>query len=156
MKVECQCGAVSFDTTTPASLSVYHCHCSHCRKQSSSAFGTSAIFPADGIFPLAPDLAAKLGCWSRPSNEGRSMDCYFCKTCGTRIMHRTIEPDGTPRKVVSIKGGIVEGLDWRGARHIFTDDAVVPIPDGVESFPGTPPVMEGRPAPPPIDGDKEA
>src|SRR5262245_16287856 len=45
MNGSCACGAVTFVTPTPTPMSVYHCHCIDCRKQSSSAFGTSAIFP---------------------------------------------------------------------------------------------------------------
>ncbi len=91
MDVRCQCGAVHFKTPTPAPLSVYHCHCVECQKQSSSAFGTSAIFAADGVFPLSPELEAKMGLWTRPSEAGRTVDCYFCKECGVRIMHRIRE-----------------------------------------------------------------
>ncbi|KAB5513195.1 Mss4-like protein [Coniochaeta sp. 2T2.1] len=131
LKVECQCGAVSFNTPTPKPIAVFHCHCSHCRRQSSSAFGTSAIFPADGLFPLSQELRSKLGLWTRPSKEGRTMDCYFCKECGVRIMHRIREADGRERPTVSIRGGIVEGLDWSVGEHIYVEDAVVPLPESV-------------------------
>ncbi|KAK3376090.1 Mss4-like protein [Lasiosphaeria ovina] len=145
MNVKCQCGAVSFETPTAAPMSVYHCHCTECQRQSSSAFGTSAIFPADGLFPLAPDLAARLSCWTRPAKDGRTMDCYFCNKCGTRVMHRIREPDATERSTVSIKGGLIDGLDWHGAQHIYTRSAVVPIPGGAQRYDTTPPPMEGRP-----------
>ncbi|KAH8890486.1 hypothetical protein GQ53DRAFT_747515 [Thozetella sp. PMI_491] len=134
MDVRCQCGAVAFKTPTPAPINLYHCHCLDCQKQSSSAFGTSAIFPTDGLFPLSPELEGKLTLWSRPSNEGRTMDCYFCKECGGRVLHRLRDPDGTPRKTMSVKGGLVDGLDWSKAKHIYTRTAVVPIPPGVESY----------------------
>ncbi|KAK4164664.1 putative glutathione-dependent formaldehyde-activating enzyme protein [Cladorrhinum sp. PSN259] len=144
MQVVCQCGTISFPTPTAEPLAVYHCHCTECQKQSSSAFGTSAIFPADGLFPLSPDLKDKLGVWTRLSNQGRTMDCYFCVDCGVRIMHRIREPDGKERDTVSIKGGVVDGLNWKGAKHIYTRTAVVPIPEDVESCEGSPERMEGR------------
>ncbi|KAK3314192.1 Mss4-like protein [Apodospora peruviana] len=139
MKVQCQCGAVSFETPTPAPTAVYHCHCTECQRQSSSAFGTSAIFPANGLFPLSADLQAKLGCWTRPAKEGRTMDCYFCNACGVRIMHRIRNADGQERPTVSIKGGAVKDLDWSEATHIYTRSAVVPIPPGAEKYETTPP-----------------
>jgi len=49
MQASCQCGAIAFKTPLPKPLAVYICHCDECRRQSSSAFGCSAIFPA---FPL--------------------------------------------------------------------------------------------------------
>ncbi|EOO02328.1 putative glutathione-dependent formaldehyde-activating enzyme protein [Phaeoacremonium minimum UCRPA7] len=144
MKVECQCGSVAFDTPQSAPLSVYHCHCTECQKQSSSAFGTSAIFPADAVFPLSKELQSRLNVWTRPAKENRTMDCYFCKECGVRIFHRIREADGTERPTVSVKGGLVDGLDWSKAKHIYTRSAVVPIPAGAERWEATPEVMEGR------------
>lgn len=60
------------------------------------------------------------------------MKCYFCKVCGTRLVHdRGV---GT----ISVKGGILEGLDWSQAKHIWTKRAVVPIPEGVEQWEAEP------------------
>ncbi|KAH7027686.1 uncharacterized protein B0I36DRAFT_327642 [Microdochium trichocladiopsis] len=55
---------------------------------------------------------------------------YFCRHCGTRLLHST--PN---KKVVSVKGGCIDGLDWTRAIHIWTKSAMVPIPEGVESYP---------------------
>lgn len=127
--VECQCGAVSFNTPTPKPIGVFHCHCSQCRKQSASAFGTSAVFPADGLFPLSRQLSEKLKIWTRQAKDGRTMDCYFCKECGVRVMHRIREADGRERSTVSIRGGIIDGLDWTSGEHIYVESAVVPLPE---------------------------
>ncbi|KAK4038530.1 Mss4-like protein [Parachaetomium inaequale] len=144
MEVICECGTVQLTTPTPSPLKVYHCHCTECRKQSASAYGTSAIFPAEGLFPLSADLSSKLDMWTRPTDKGGSMDCYFCKVCGVRVMHRIREPDGTERETVSIKGGLVNGLEWKGATHIYTRSAVVEVPEGVEQWEGAPGEMVGR------------
>lgn len=49
-----------------------------------------------------------------------------------------IEPSLTPslqgKNVVSVKGGCLEGLDWRTAIHIWTKTAMVPIPECSESY----------------------
>ena len=45
MEARCQCGSVAFKTPLPEPLALYICHCVECRRQTSSAFGTSAIFP---------------------------------------------------------------------------------------------------------------
>lgn len=45
----------------------------------------------------------------------------------------------TPRQnknVVSVKGGCLEGLDWNKAIHIWTKSAMIPIPEGAESYSG--------------------
>ncbi|KAH8903763.1 hypothetical protein BR93DRAFT_884462 [Coniochaeta sp. PMI_546] len=144
LKVECQCGAVSFNTPTPKPIGVFHCHCSHCRKQSASAFGTSAIFPADGLFPLPKGLREKLKIWTRPAKEGRTMDCYFCKECGVRVMHRIREADGQERPTVSIRGGIIDGLDWSSGEHIYVENAVVPLPETAIKHLQAPPPQKMR------------
>ncbi|KAK4118683.1 hypothetical protein N657DRAFT_651048 [Parathielavia appendiculata] len=144
MEVTCQCGAVTFTTPTPKPLALYHCHCTECRKQTASAYGSSAIFPAAGLFPLSANLSSKLGVWTRPTDSGGSMDCYFCRECGVRVMHRIKGPDGVERDTVSIKGGLLGGLDWKGAPHIYTRSAVVELPEGVDTWEGAPEGMVGR------------
>lgn len=131
-KISCQCGAIAFYASKPFPQSVYCCHCLECQKQSSSAFGTSAIFPASGMWPLPEHVQTQLGLWTRPTDSGNTLECYFCKRCGVRIFHRSIQPDGTPKPTLSIKGGCLEGLSWEGARHIYTRTARVPVPEGSE------------------------
>lgn len=128
-RIVCQCGAISFHTSTPKPIEVYFCHCTECRKQSSSAFGTSAIFPAEGMWPLPEEVQSKLSMWTRPTDKGNTLECYFCKDCGVRILHRSLRPDGTPKPTLSIKGGALEGFSFEGARHIWTKSAVVPVPE---------------------------
>ncbi|KAH8793476.1 Mss4-like protein [Hyaloscypha finlandica] len=124
MNASCQCGAIAFKTPLPKPLAVYICHCDECRRQSSSAFGCSAIFPS---FPLPASVKGALSCYSRPTASGHTLNCYFCRSCGTRVIHSTPGKD-----VVSVKGGCIEGLDWRSAKHIWCKRAMVPIPEGVE------------------------
>ncbi|KAK0736644.1 Mss4-like protein [Apiosordaria backusii] len=109
MQVTCQCAFISFPLTAPL-LDLYHCHCLECQKQSSSAFGTSAIFSSSS-FSIPVEIQSKLSMWTRPTKEGRTMDCYFCKECGCRIYHHIREADGTLRNTVSVKGGVIKGLD---------------------------------------------
>ncbi|KAL0936762.1 glutathione-dependent formaldehyde-activating enzyme [Colletotrichum truncatum] len=139
MNVECHCGAVKFPTPAPEPIDIYCCHCSECRRQSASAFGISAIFPADGLVPLSADLESKLQVWTRPTKSGGQMDCYFCRVCGSRIFHHVRESDGTRRSTVSIKGGSIKGLNFKKGKHIWTNNAVIPVPEGAESWPESPP-----------------
>ena len=122
MDVSCQCGNITFKTPLSAPLSLNICHCLECRKQSASAFGTSATFPK---FDFPPGLS----CFSRPARAGKAMKCYFCPRCGSRLVHAV---DG--EQTVRIKGGCIDGLDWTKAIHIWCKRAVVPIPEGVERW----------------------
>jgi hypothetical protein len=111
---------------------MWHCHCTDCRKQSASAFGTSAIFP---FFKLPENDAVSF--FSRTCDSGRRQNCYFCNKCGTRLMHAHIVEGGHPEGV-AVKGGTLEGLDWSKAKHIYVRSAVVPIPEGAEKFEADP------------------
>lgn len=130
MRILCQCGAIDFTTSHHVPQEVYFCHCLECRKQSSSAFGISAIFPTEGTWPPSADIMAHLKMWSRPSKSGGVLQCYFCDKCGVRIAHITKLPDGSFRDSISIKGGAVQGLNVTGAKHIWTRSAIVAVPDG--------------------------
>ncbi|OLN87691.1 hypothetical protein CCHL11_05672 [Colletotrichum chlorophyti] len=139
MNVTCDCTAVTFKTPAPKPIDVYFCHCLQCRRQSATAFGTSAIFPADDLFPLSEHLKSNLQVWTRPTKSGGRMDCYFCRVCGCRILHRAYDSNGTPKPTVSIKGGAIIGLKTGDAKHIWTNSAVMPIPEGAEQWAESPP-----------------
>jgi len=150
MDVRCQCGAVHFKTPSDKPSALYHCHCTQCQKQSASAFGTSAVFTQEGLIPMDPELEKKLEVYTRmdepEGEEGEdtagavaSRDCYFCKKCGVRIMHRSRNSNKYDGGVVMIKGGCIEGLDWKGGIHIHTKTAVMPIPEDAEQFEEGPP-----------------
>ncbi|KAI0404674.1 Mss4-like protein [Xylaria palmicola] len=141
LTVRCQCGRVSFPAPAPAPLTLYHCHCTECQRQSGSAFGTSAIFAAGQMFPLPPEVEARVGKYTRATDRGETMDCYFCAACGSRLFHRIVGRDGAPRPTVSIKGGCVEGLDWSGGRHIYVRSAVMKIPEEWETYETVPPKL---------------
>ncbi|KAF6816008.1 glutathione-dependent formaldehyde-activating [Colletotrichum musicola] len=128
MDARCQCGAVSFKTPLAKPLRLYICHCDECKRQTGSAFGTSAIFPK---FQLPP--VELLGCYARPTASGQTLYCYFCRNCGTRLIHCTAYSQ--EKNVVSVKGGCIDGLDWKTAVHIWTKNAMVPIPEGAETHP---------------------
>ncbi|KAI2603130.1 Mss4-like protein [Hypoxylon fragiforme] len=146
LTVRCQCGHVSFPTPTAQPLSLFYCHCTECQKQTSSAFGTSAIYPASGLFPLPPQLAARMRVFRRAphATNGRSQDCYFCAECGSRLLHRIVDADGRARDTVSVKGGCIEGLEWRWetSMHIFVRSAVIPLPEGFETYETIPAWMQ--------------
>lgn len=76
------------------------------------------------------------------------MECLFCKHCGSRLLHRfrdAVPAPGEkpgPTATTNVKGGCLEGLDkeiMKGIVHIWTQHAIVDIPEGVESWPQAPP-----------------
>ena len=133
MDGRCQRSTVHFTMPTATPLEVYICHCLECRHQSSSAFGISAIFPA---FEVPKDMSMHLTVYSRHTATGKDLKCYFCKHCGSRIMH------ANDRTTISVKGACLERFTrdmLAQATHIWTKRAVVDILDGAKSFDEEPP-----------------
>src|SRR5574341_598946 len=97
----CQCGKVRYRLEgEPLGLAV--CHCSECQRQSGSAFGMS-LAVASHSFRL---LCGELKTFSVLCDSGRTKDCAFCPSCGTRIYHRVIDA------VLSIKPGTLDDTSW--------------------------------------------
>ncbi|KAJ5648646.1 hypothetical protein N7490_005018 [Penicillium lividum] len=146
MMARCQCYKVQFVTPTDKPLALYACHCTECRHQSSAAFGITAVFP---YFELPEPASEYIGSYTRNTLKGRHMECLFCKSCGSRLLHRF--RDAMPRpgekpnpfSTTNVKGGCLEGLDkemMKGIVHIWTKHAIVEIPEGVEQWEEAPPV----------------
>jgi len=123
----CQCGAIRFEVRgEPAK--VYACHCRECQKQSASAFGISIIHAPE-------DLTVTRGTpksWTRATDSGGSLTCWFCDTCGSRLWHAAGD-------VISIKGGALEVPPTVGT-HIWTKRRLpwVVLPKDAETWPGEP------------------
>jgi hypothetical protein len=129
----CQCGAVRYEIAG-APLALYVCHCRECRKQSASAFGISAIVRAADFRLVQGAVAA----WTRDTDSGRRLRCFFCPRCGSRLWHEG-EPKGA---TVSVKGGSLdEAPDLTTAIHIWTSRKLpgVVIPPGRPLFSEEPP-----------------
>ena len=112
MKIACQCGLTTIPLLGPPQ-ELFVCHCLSCRAQSSSAFGLSALYPSDTFLTMP----ATLKCWTRPSDSGNTISCYFCEHCGSRMMHVNT------RGYISVKGGVIEGMEgfeWEKATHLYT------------------------------------
>jgi len=124
----CQCGTVRYELKAPP-LEVYVCHCTECRKQSASAFGISVIACSADVRLVQGALKQ----WSRPAKSGRTVDCFFCPECGSRIWHG----DKKKRQTISIKGGSLdEPVDISSAAHIWTNSKLpgVVIPEHAPTF----------------------
>ena len=124
----CQCGAIRFAAPREP-LVLYVCHCSECRKQSSSAFGISFTVARDALRLLQGTPRY----WSRRTASGHDLECAFCSNCGSRLWHRS---SGHPA-TVNIKGGSLdEPLDLGPAVHLWTSSMLpgVMIPPGARAF----------------------
>ena len=125
----CQCGAIRYEISSPP-VELYVCHCRECQKQSSSAFGISAIFRR-GDFRLTQGTVKS---WTRDADSGGRVRCNFCPDCGSRLWHEDGEALET---TVSVKAGSLDRpIDLTTAVHIWISRKLegVVIPEGVKRF----------------------
>ena len=76
MQGGCLCGAIRYSLLAPA-LSVQHCHCSLCRRQSGTASNCASIVEASRFRWLRG--ASSITSWTKPT--GYRSD--FCSRCGS-------------------------------------------------------------------------
>ena len=125
----CQCGAVRYEITGPPEV-VYACHCTECQRQSGSAFAMAAVIP-QRHFRLtqgAPNMFA------RASGPAKTMECWFCPACGTRLYHM---PEGTSYPNRNVKPGTLDDTSWLVPTiHFWTRSAQtwVVIPEGAVRY----------------------
>lgn len=132
IKGGCQCGQVRYELTQ-LPHEIYVCHCRECQKQSASAFGISVMARSADVRLLT----GKLNHWTRPTDTGRSLTCFFCPACGSRVWHG----DKGQEDEISIKGGSLDDpVDLTDAIHIWTFRklAGVAIPERARQYPGEP------------------
>ena len=128
----CQCGAIRY-AITGSPRETYVCHCRECRKQSASAFGISVMVQSASLRLLRGSPRR----WSRSTDSGHLLACFFCATCGSRVWHG----DRDQEEAISVKGGSLdEPPDLTDAIHIWTARRLAGIvsPEGARQYPGEP------------------
>lgn len=107
----CQCGRIRYRLKA-LPVVFYLCHCTHCQKQSSSAYGESIRVRAADI-----EIEGQPKGFYVQAESGAQKVCEFCPDCGTRLFHGR-RPDA---ETFNIKGGTLDDAAWlRPAGHIWT------------------------------------
>jgi hypothetical protein len=105
----CNCGAVSFEISTPISQ-VFVCHCSICRRYT-GANGIAVIIVGNDAFRWLRG-EDQIAMWKKPNAEWES---WFCRTCGSALPGRN-----DPARMFVPAGLISEGGEaLKVAHHIF-------------------------------------
>lgn len=120
----CHCGALRF-RISEAPLMVYNCHCTNCRKISSSAFATPATVPTSG-FAFTRGEPARIE-WK--ADSGSTRFGWFCAKCGSRIAHGQVENS----RSLSLRSGTLDDPSWAepvGDIWVRSKLSWVDIPEG--------------------------
>jgi hypothetical protein len=128
----CQCGRIRYEIHAEP-LTLYVCHCTECQRQSASAFGMSMPVPRDAV----KILQGKPRQWSRVSESGREVICFFCGECGTRLFHNaTRNPN-----ITNIKPGTLDDTSWlQPVGNLWTHSAQswIKCSEEMLNYPGQP------------------
>jgi hypothetical protein len=110
----CQCGAVRYRISgEPLGLGV--CHCTECQGQSGSAFGMSLVTRKDDFTLLEGELKS----FTRSSDSGRPVVCWFCPECGTRMYNESKQ--SSDQGAINVKPGTLDDTSWlRPQLHVWT------------------------------------
>jgi hypothetical protein len=128
----CQCGRIRYEIWANP-LTLYVCHCRECQKQSSSAFGMSMTVSRNAFVVLKGQPKE----WSRVSDKGRDVICFFCGECGTRLFHRPARN----LDIVNIKPGTLDDTSWlKPVGNLWTGSAQpwVSLGDQMLNYKGQP------------------
>ncbi|MGT2799917.1 GFA family protein [Streptococcus marmotae] len=100
IKGSCLCGKVSYEATELTAPIVF-CHCSFCRKASSTAFSTNALVDL-ASFQL---LSGQEALVTYESSPGKIR--YYCKHCHSQIYHTKTDVPGQ----LTLKLGTIDRCD---------------------------------------------
>ena len=107
----CLCGKVRYGFDgEPAAAMV--CHCTHCQKQSGSAFSTIIGVPESAL-----EVEGTPASYADSGESGKSVERIFCGTCGSPLISKVEVAPG----MAWIKAGTLDdtGL-FDPAMHIWT------------------------------------
>ena len=133
IKGGCLCGNVRYESAEQALMSAA-CHCTHCQKQSGSAFSVNLIVPAAAFKVSGETLAT----FNDVGTSGLPVMRHFCNNCGSPIH---TELDAMPGVVV-IKAGTLDDPSWvRPQVNMWCSSAQpwVPMAEGIARFEKSPP-----------------
>jgi hypothetical protein len=123
----CLCGAVRYKSDKPA-LGQAVCHCTHCQRQSGSAFSVLLAVRASAL-----TLVGQPALYEDQGDSGARVHRYFCARCGSPIY--TALP-ASP-KVVFIKAGTLDDTSAMAPQtHVWCDSAWpwTVFPEGAEKI----------------------
>lgn len=107
----CLCGAVRYSFAGEPAASLV-CHCSHCQKQSGSAFSFILGVP-EGAFTLSGEPKS----FHDSGESGKAVERIFCRECGSPLISKVEVAPG----MVWVKAGTLDDPSgFAPAAHLWT------------------------------------
>lgn len=84
----CLCGQVTYTLSQPPLFTAI-CHCTHCQKQSGSAFSVNQVVRRDDL-----SIVGEMASFEDRGDSGGVIHRRFCQTCGSPIVTEPVDnPD---------------------------------------------------------------
>jgi hypothetical protein len=123
----CLCGQVRYAANAdPVFVGV--CHCTHCQKQTGTAFSVLV-----GIPKSAMSIQGQVKTFHDTGDSGQPVERHFCPECGSPIFSDVAVMPG----VAFIKAGTLDDTTWLDPNiHVYCDSAErwTPIPERSQRF----------------------
>ena len=117
----CLCGRVEVSVVRAAAIPAV-CHCTHCQKQTASAFSPVLIVPIGDI-----TITGELKSYEDTNDAGDRVTRMFCPNCGSPV--RTVSAKGRAAGVHYIKAGLLDGGAPRPNVEVFRRSRCDWLPD---------------------------
>jgi len=99
----CLCGEVRYESTSKP-LMAAACHCTHCRKQSGTAYSVIIGVTSDSLAISGDSLRT----FKDVGSSGQPVERNFCSTCGSPLYSRVRATED----ILYIKAGSLDDSDW--------------------------------------------
>ncbi len=127
----CFCGSVKL-TVTGEPVAMGYCHCESCRHWSAGPINAFTLWPPDSV--EITQGADQLGSYAKTENSHRK----WCKNCGGHVF-----TDHPTMGLTDVYAAVIPTLDFTPGVHVFYEETVLRIHDGLVKQKDVPTEMGG-------------
>jgi len=118
----CFCGAVEF-TVSGEAVAMGYCHCESCRHWSAGPINAFTLWKPEAMKITKGE--DNIITYNKTENSYRKS----CNTCGGHVL-----TDHKPMGLIDVYAAVIPELEFKPVMHVFYEETVLPIKDGLPKF----------------------
>ncbi len=118
----CFCGAVEISVTGEP-VAMGYCHCESCRHWSAGPVNSFTLWIPDAVKVTKGE--DQVGTYNKTPRSFRK----WCKSCGGHLL-----TDHPPFTLTDVYAALLPDLTFKPAMHVFYEETVLPMKDGLPKF----------------------